>query len=348
MPATLDFATIAEPLSGESPGGDATYFVQTFAPEVREMRREESPDQFDGATRPADCKKANWPAIVGYCEEALRTKARDLRIACQLIEALLHVDGLAGLRDGLLLLTKLIEESWESLLPSLDDNPAESRGTPLVNMVDDPDRGPCFPNQLRTLPLLGHEPNRASYTEWMRLRSSDESRDFDQLCSIREQAPPRYFQATLDELAACETQLHELGKCLEQHLGDDAPGFSNLREAIGDLKRLVADELSMLGVEPSTDDAGSPEPMPMSDTLAGQIAELRDSNREELYTLLDHTAERLRGMEPHSPIPYLVKRAVRLGRLPFPALMKQVIREEATLTELNREFGLAEPNGVAS
>ena len=49
-------------------------------------------------------------------------------------------------------------------------------------------------------------------------------------------------------------------------------------------------------------------------------------------------------MEPHSPIPYLIKRAVSLGRLPFPSLMRQVIREPVVLTELNREFGIAEPD----
>jgi type VI secretion system protein ImpA len=142
--------------------------------------------------------------------------------------------------------------------------------------------------------------------------------------------------------------LNQLRELLEQRLGDDAPGLLNLRDAIDELRGLVADELSMLGVEPSPSGAESVITQATTESFLGNVADLRECNREELYTLLDQTAERLRGMEPHSPIPYLVKRAVRLGRLPFPALMKQVIREEATLSELNREFGLAEPNGIAS
>jgi len=45
-------------------------------------------------------------------------------------------------------------------------------------------------------------------------------------------------------------------------------------------------------------------------------------------------------LEPHSPIPYLVQRAVELGAMPFPQLMRALIRDANTLTELSRELGI--------
>jgi hypothetical protein len=48
----------------------------------------------------------------------------------------------------------------------------------------------------------------------------------------------------------------------------------------------------------------------------------------------------LQQIEPHSPIPYLVKRAVELGALPFPRLIQQLIRDGNVLTELKREMGI--------
>jgi type VI secretion system protein ImpA len=50
-------------------------------------------------------------------------------------------------------------------------------------------------------------------------------------------------------------------------------------------------------------------------------------------------------MEPHSPIPYLLERAVEMGRMPFPMLVKELIRDMAQLGEVYREFGIkdAEP-----
>jgi hypothetical protein len=43
-----------------------------------------------------------------------------------------------------------------------------------------------------------------------------------------------------------------------------------------------------------------------------------------------------------------VKRAVELGRLPFPEMIKQFVREESTLCELYRELGINAPAGEES
>jgi type VI secretion system protein ImpA len=48
-------------------------------------------------------------------------------------------------------------------------------------------------------------------------------------------------------------------------------------------------------------------------------------------------------MEPHSPIPYLIRRAVDLGAMPFPLLMKALISDAKALDEMNRGLGIKEP-----
>jgi type VI secretion system protein ImpA len=63
-------------------------------------------------------------------------------------------------------------------------------------------------------------------------------------------------------------------------------------------------------------------------------------SRAEAYRQLADAADLLQRLEPHSPIPYIVKRAVELGALPFPQLMKALIRDANVLTELNRELGI--------
>src|SRR5207248_9307360 len=66
------------------------------------------------------------------------------------------------------------------------------------------------------------------------------------------------------------------------------------------------------------------------------------TTRAEAYRQLRQAAAVLQQLEPHSPIPYLVQRAVELGSMPFPQLMKALIREPNVLAELSREFGLKE------
>ena len=53
-----------------------------------------------------------------------------------------------------------------------------------------------------------------------------------------------------------------------------------------------------------------------------------------MYQQIAEIAEALRRLEPHSPIPYLLERCVKLGALPFPELMREVIREATTLDRM--------------
>jgi hypothetical protein len=39
-------------------------------------------------------------------------------------------------------------------------------------------------------------------------------------------------------------------------------------------------------------------------------------------------------------VPYLVQRAVALGKMPFPQMIRQLVREESILSELYRELGI--------
>jgi type VI secretion system protein ImpA len=66
------------------------------------------------------------------------------------------------------------------------------------------------------------------------------------------------------------------------------------------------------------------------------------SSREDAYRQLAAAANVLRQLEPHSPIPYLIQRAVELGRLPFPQLIRELVRDANVIAELDRELGIKE------
>jgi type VI secretion system protein ImpA len=343
MPSA-DFETLLQPIPGDKPEGDASHFALTLAPALRELRREESQDEFTDATRPAVLKKAEWAEVARQCEASLCEEAKDLRTTCHLVEAWTRREGLAGLAKGLELLTQLVESCWDRLTPLEGDDPVESRGVPLANLLDDPDRGVCFPSLLRTLPLLGEPESALSYVTWTRLRSASSQDDLNSLTSLRDNTATEVFRQQHQSTQQALASLQRLCNTLDERMGEAAPGLLNLRSALTDLAGLLADELKQLGVA---------APAAVAATADVDLINLPidaahcDPARDQLYALLDTTAERLRAMEPHSPVPYLIKRAVRLGRLPFPRLMEQVIREPSALSELNREFGIAEPDGPA-
>ena len=80
------------------------------------------------------------------------------------------------------------------------------------------------------------------------------------------------------------------------------------------------------GAGASTGEAGIPA------TTAG--------TREGLYRQLGEIAAALRRIEPHSPIPFLLERCVKLGGMPFPELMRAMIRENAAVDEVDRLLGI--------
>ncbi|MGL4461619.1 MAG: hypothetical protein ACRC1K_05650, partial [Planctomycetia bacterium] len=66
------------------------------------------------------------------------------------------------------------------------------------------------------------------------------------------------------------------------------------------------------------------------------------ASRDEVYRALRHAADVLEKLEPHSPVPFLVRRAVDLGAMPFPVMIKQLVRDAAVLEGLFREIGVPE------
>ncbi len=56
--------------------------------------------------------------------------------------------------------------------------------------------------------------------------------------------------------------------------------------------------------------------------------------------MMAQSADILAAIEPHSPVPYLVRRAVQLGRLPFPELIQAFVREQNVIEGMFRELGI--------
>lgn len=82
----------------------------------------------------------------------------------------------------------------------------------------------------------------------------------------------------------------------------------------------------------------APTPSPESDYAMGPI-----NNREDAYRMLEAVADYLQRTEPHSPTPYLVKRAVSWGRMSLADLMQEIVREEGDIARYFSLLGIKEP-----
>jgi type VI secretion system protein ImpA len=341
-PPSLDFAALLAPVPGDDPSGSP--IPLELRQQLEDARREDDPDDYepDDPMRPETFRRADWSGIVRLSEATLTQSSKDLLVAARLTEALVRLHGFAGLRDGLHLLRELVEQCWDRLRPPVEDGDVEVRAAPFF-WLDDPDKGARLPTTIRRVPLVARQEVNQEITysraDWDSGESKDPRHrvpreDFDK--AVASTSVERCEQL-VEEMTQAREELEQLGRSLEARLGPAAPGLGGLRQAVTDCLGLMLPILKKKRPElPTEGDTNGEEQAP----AAGRPA---PGSRAKAYRQLAEAAALLRELEPHSPIPYLVQRAVELGELPFPQLMKALIRDANVLTELNRELGIQEP-----
>jgi type VI secretion system protein ImpA len=311
---------------------------------MEEARKEVDPADFDekDPLRPTEPKKADWDGILRAAKKTLISESKDLLVAARLTEALTKRHGLAGLADGLVLMRKLVEECWDRLHPKIEDGDLEIRAGPF-NWLSDDGRGARFPHSLRTLPLFRDEQEFYGYRDWRMAQDGKGKVSRESVEKAINAADRLYCHTLVEDIVRSQAELTALTHTLNERLGSAAPGMTDVRKALDDILVLAREVLQRKGgpivaETPAVNGAAS-------ENSTAPAAKPDRLTRDDLYGRLTETADLLEKMEPHSPVPYLIRRAVALGSLPFPQLMKAMIREDyaAALIELNRELGITEP-----
>lgn len=343
----LDITALLDPIPGDDPAGDERAYAHGLRDQLTELRRVERAEDFDDATRPVELKHADWKGVVRTASEALTTSTKDLRVICHLVEAVTRLHGFAGLHEGLALLRQTIDQCWDRLNPRIDDGDLDSRAAPLANMLDDSHRGICFPLTVQMIPLVRSGNKSYGLIEWNRAKQQRDAQTEEALARAIVQTPTADLEAIAQAIDGCEEELGLLLPLLDEKLGADSLALTNLREAIRQCGQLVKEGFlqgARSDANAQAESTGNDDPAGASGTGSTRTSATGTDQailtRSEAYSQLKRAAETLEKLEPHSPIPYLVKRAVQLGRLPFPKLIEKLIRDGNVLDELGREFGL--------
>jgi type VI secretion system protein ImpA len=65
-------------------------------------------------------------------------------------------------------------------------------------------------------------------------------------------------------------------------------------------------------------------------------------SREQAFKSILQLADYFKKTEPHSPVAYLLEKAVRWGKMPLPRLLRELIKDDPMLAELFRVMGVSE------
>jgi type VI secretion system protein ImpA len=331
-PVLENLDALLEPIPGDDPAGQGVPFQVNE--NLEQFRKEVNPDDFDESDprRPDTFVPANWEGIKELAIETLTDTSKDLKVAARLLEALLKVHGFAGLRDGLTLLRRLVEEAWDRLRPVIEtDDDLEIRAAPFF-WLDDPMRGPLLPNSIRTAPLILAEGDPYSFARWNKTPSKETRDKAIAACSYQT------CKESADDLTAAVEETQKLIKALHDRMGPQAPGLQQFYAALIECQSLARMVLKEKGPPPEELAAEGGEEG--GEAPAGEGRPRQAVTRDQILQTIAQAASQLRTIEPHSPVPYLLEKAVELGRLPFPELMKALVRNNDVLASLAQELGI--------
>lgn len=329
--------------------------------QIKEARRADATYLSQGDWQ-ADLKTSDWNQVVTLCAQALAEQSKDLMLAGWLCEGLAHRDHFPGMAHGLGLVTSLCQRYWDALYPSLEDGD-EERLARLIWLDD------SLAAMVGSIPLLdGQGYGLARYAESRQVENqARHDAEFMETALAEGKINAEIFQrsvvltetATLlqrhRQVTECHEALAALEHTLTERLGDRAPGYTQLSEVLGDGTRLLERLLSERGVSLEADDsadtgsgdepADGSEPEnaagPEKTSTAANGAALRTTphSREEAFDMLNGVAQFFKDSEPHSPVPYLVERAVRWGRMPLEEWLRDVIREDQVIDSIRETLG---------
>jgi type VI secretion system protein ImpA len=346
-----DFDELLAEIPGDNPAGQPLDYV--VKARLDDDRKEIDPSLFDenDPQRPEEPKYADWEDIVELASQTLINQTKDLNLAVRLVEAVTRLQGFPGLAQSLSFLLQYVRRCWEYTYPLLEtEEDLETRAGPF-NWLAEAERGARFPTTLRMMPIISTYEGRASVLDWMNSRKPDAKITFDDINQMMSEMDPQVASDNLQALSDSLETISELQSTLDDYMGPYAPSLVGLRKSVEECHGIadgIAKKLRPAGFDSSEPESESTENGESggSSSIGGGIGNWNPqsavSARNAIYAQLRQTAELLIQLEPHSPIPYLIRKAVELGELSYPQLMNRLVEDPTVLMQIRKELGLPE------
>lgn len=290
------------------------------------------PEQQMGDTI-TEAEPPNWRDIKKY-SEALLSRTIDLRVLICYLRALIALEGVSGLQDGLTLIRVLVERRWDSIHPQLDpedDNDPTERISILLSLCDH--ETILWP--LQQTPLLESKSlGRFNFREISiafgksTAISSEKAVSQATIDGAVQDGELSHLQQTFQAITTSLDNINQLENLLTNYVGvSDAPSFADLRNFLKESKAFLMASLEKRGVGDAADELiteeNSPEGKAVAVASTKSISGVINNNQDVIKTL-NLVCDYYRKNEPSSPVPMLVERAIRLVGKNFMDALKDI------------------------
>lgn len=349
--ASRDLEPLLQPIFAQAPAGESLRYEGTYD-RIREARREEL--ELSQGVWQKEPKRADWAKVEELCLVALEKKTKDLQIALWLCEAWLMLDGLEGATDGLALIAQLHERYWETMYPEASD--LEYRLSQIEWLKEK------FAERLFFLPISAPIDEvvtpKITYADWEAAQFQEQranrasaqgaaqAKEGKLNAALCQQSlnstPAEFFSELWEKLSACAAIGRTLDQTLDAHYGDASPGLSKLIHVLEAIASVIAPFVHQLQELP---EPGAEELSPGGEHASVDMYVPRNSirSRSEAYACLAEVAEYLGRTEPHSPVPYLLRRAIAWGSMELDELLPELLANEGALHDVTKLLQIPYP-----
>ncbi len=293
-------------------------------------------------------KEADWPFVASHCEQLIRSRSKDLRLAVWLAEAHAKTHHFRGLGDGYALLSGLCERFWDSLHPTAYEGDNEqrignlfwllTRSAQLIKEIPVTEDGTV---RLADFDAARQRAAAAQVTdEWGKVTEVG-GPTVEELDAQRRQNSDAFNIALLADARYCLHALQTLERTVDHRLGADGPSFAAAREAL----QHAIDFIGLLAPDDAAGDVNGidePAPAPQRDGRPHR-ADGTIATRQQAVEQLRKVADYFRRTEPASPVAYLADKAAAWAGMPLHQWLRAVVKDPGQLAQLDELLGTVSP-----
>ena len=365
QPSVIDLEALLQPIPGENPSGESLRYEGVYD-QISEARRADE-DLIQGAWQ-TELKYADFREVISLAVPALQ-RSKDLQIGAWLSEALIKEHGFVGLRDSLKLLSGLQESFWETLHPEIDEGDESGRANAIswfetqgsmavrrapftgaegYGLLDWEDSKTYdFPDNISSLPIDEQTKINKLKEEAENKRKVTAEMWRKELAGTRRQ-PVEIVNFAIEE---CVAEIASLNRVLEQKFDrNQVPSIGGLSKALDDVHTQVKKLLEAKRIE-------EPDAIEEEENAEGEVGSADGTakgagtgsgpiqSRRDALKRLAEVADYFQRTEPHSPVSYIVQRAVKWGNMPLELWLKDVIKDENVIGSIRQTLGFNTTDG---
>jgi type VI secretion system protein ImpA len=314
----LDFDSLLAPIPGDNPAGaNLDYELRR---RLDEMRTEFDPSQYQEGSpeREQPKREANWGGIAEQTKQTLTRKSKHILYAARLVEAMAMLHSFAGVRDGMKLLRLMVTDCWDRMNPPIEEPGDEAARIAQLNWLADPTSGAFYPTKIRKMTLFTSGGEAMTWQSW-----KDGVGNFE---AAVDSAATERCQLLVEDISAALDEMRALQQSGEARAPQEPPELGEIGRALTDCLDLAKKALARKEGSLATEGGVAIEGAPGEGGGGAQVM-----SREGIYRQVEQLANFLERLEPHSPVPMLLRKAITLGPMRFHELVEALTKDSRVL-----------------